>query len=109
MSASRDPDTILAAWLDDGPEDLPSSTRRAITTAANVPVPTVLLQGTSGTRTLVLFRDGASGLKAIAPEGLRIVATDAWIAEDGTRQVDTATRLLNVPPRPAFLDPEAPP
>ena len=76
-------------------------------TAANVPVPTVLLQGTSGTRTLVLFRDGASGLKAIAPEDLRIVATDAWIAEDGTRQVDTATRLLNVPPRPAFLDPEA--
>ena len=33
MSASRDPDTILAAWLDDGPEDLPYSTRRAITTA----------------------------------------------------------------------------
>ena len=56
-----------------------------------------------------LFRDGTSGLKAIAPADLRIVATDAWIAEDGTRQVDTATRLLSVPPRPAFLNAEAPP
>ena len=101
----------LVGLILDGPEPLPRPVDGdlAITTAANVPVPTVLLQGTSGTRTLVLFRDGASGLKAIAPEGLRIVATDAWIAEDGTRQVDTATRLLNVPPRPAFLDPEAPP
>jgi hypothetical protein len=33
MSAPRDPDVILAAWLDDGPIDLPSSTRRAISTA----------------------------------------------------------------------------
>ena len=33
MSAPRDPDVILAAWLDDGPADLPSSTRRAISTA----------------------------------------------------------------------------
>ncbi len=33
MSAPRDPDVVLAAWLDDGPVDLPSSTRRAISTA----------------------------------------------------------------------------
>ena len=33
MSAPRDPDVILATWLDDGPEDLPSTTRRAISTA----------------------------------------------------------------------------
>ena len=33
MSAPRDPDVVLAAWLDDGPADLPSSTRRAISTA----------------------------------------------------------------------------
>ena len=33
MSAPRDPDVIVAAWLDDGPADLPSSTRRAISTA----------------------------------------------------------------------------
>jgi hypothetical protein len=30
MSAPRDPDTILAAWLEDGPNALPESTRRAI-------------------------------------------------------------------------------
>jgi hypothetical protein len=33
MSASRDPDVIVATWLDDGPDDLPSATRRAISTA----------------------------------------------------------------------------
>ncbi len=33
MNAPRDPDVILATWLDDGPADLPSSTRRAISTA----------------------------------------------------------------------------
>ena len=33
MSAPRDPDVVLASWLDDGPADLPSSTRRAISTA----------------------------------------------------------------------------
>jgi hypothetical protein len=33
MSVRRDPDVVLAAWLDDGPTDLPSSTRRAISTA----------------------------------------------------------------------------
>ena len=33
MSTPRDPDVVLAAWLDDGPADLPSSTRRAISTA----------------------------------------------------------------------------
>src|SRR6187402_3082770 len=33
MSAPRDPDVILAEWLDDGPVDLPSTTRRAISTA----------------------------------------------------------------------------
>jgi len=33
MNAPRDPDVVLAAWLDDGPEELPSSTRRAISTA----------------------------------------------------------------------------
>jgi hypothetical protein len=33
MNASRDPETILAAWLDEGPTDLPDATRRAILTA----------------------------------------------------------------------------
>lgn len=33
MNTQRDPDAVLAAWLDDGPTDLPSSTRRAISTA----------------------------------------------------------------------------
>ena len=30
MNQPRDPDTIIAAWLDDGPVDLPDETRRAI-------------------------------------------------------------------------------
>ncbi len=33
MTTPRDPDTILAAWLDEGPTDLPDATRRAILTA----------------------------------------------------------------------------
>jgi len=30
MNAPRDPDSIIAAWLDEGPTELPESTRRAI-------------------------------------------------------------------------------
>ena len=30
---NRDPDSVLAAWLDEGPTDLPDVTRRAILTA----------------------------------------------------------------------------
>jgi hypothetical protein len=33
MTAQRDPDAILAAWIDEGPTDLPNVTRRAILTA----------------------------------------------------------------------------
>jgi hypothetical protein len=33
MSENRDPETILAAWLDEGPNDLPGETRRAILAA----------------------------------------------------------------------------
>lgn len=33
MNATRDPERILAAWLDEGPTDLPDATRRAILTA----------------------------------------------------------------------------
>lgn len=33
MTSQRDPETILAAWLDEGPTDLPDATRRAIVTA----------------------------------------------------------------------------
>ena len=101
----------LVALVLDGPEPLPRPGGGALEVrdAANVPIPTVLLQGTTGARTLVLFRDGTSALKAIAPADLRIVATDTWIAADGTQQVDAATVNVTVPPRPAFLDPEGPP
>jgi len=33
MNATRDPETIMTAWLDEGPTDLPDVTRRAILTA----------------------------------------------------------------------------
>ena len=52
MSAQRDPDVVLAAWLDDGPADLPSSTRRAISTAV---------------RTTPQARTGLHGLPAWRP------------------------------------------
>ena len=29
-NATRDPDSVLAAWLDEGPTDLPDATRRAV-------------------------------------------------------------------------------
>jgi len=33
MNDTRDPNVIIGAWLDEGPTDLPESTRRAITTS----------------------------------------------------------------------------
>lgn len=33
MTAHRDPDVVVAAWLDEGPSDLPDATRRAILTS----------------------------------------------------------------------------
>lgn len=33
MTTPRDPDTTIAAWMDDGPNELPDATRRAILTA----------------------------------------------------------------------------
>ena len=30
MNTNHDPDTTMAAWLDDGPDQLPADTRRAI-------------------------------------------------------------------------------
>lgn len=33
MNVQRDPDSILGAWLDEGPTDLPDATRRAILTS----------------------------------------------------------------------------
>jgi hypothetical protein len=101
----------LVGLLIDGPEPLvrPIDGGLQVNTATHAPIDTVLLQGIAGTRTLILFRNGASGLKSIVPQDLEIVVTDAWIAADGSRQVDTATLLLTVPPRPAVLDPEGPP
>jgi hypothetical protein len=34
MTTPRDPETVIAAWLDEGPTELPEPNRRAITTAA---------------------------------------------------------------------------
>ena len=65
MSAPRDPDVILAAWLDDGPEDLPSSTRRAISTAV---------------RTTPQARMGPLGLPVWRPTMSRFVALAGAVA-----------------------------
>ena len=37
MKPTRDPEVIFAAWLDEGPMDLPDATRRAILTACSTP------------------------------------------------------------------------
>lgn len=36
MTTQRDPDVVLAAWIDEGPVDLPEEQRRAIVNATNV-------------------------------------------------------------------------
>jgi hypothetical protein len=101
----------LVALLMDGPEPLPRPNDGAmeVRTAADTPIPVALVQGASGTRTLILFRDGGSGFRAIDPEPLRLAATEQWIAADGTSQVESAILDLPVPARPAFLEPEGPP
>ena len=100
----------LAALLLDGPEPLPRVSGGALElrTPADVAVPCVLVQSASGTRTLVLFRDGG-GLTAIPPAPLRLILSDDWIAVDGSAQRDTVTLELEVPPRPPILEPEGPP
>lgn len=101
----------LIALLLDGPEPLPRPGVGSleVRNAADAPIPTVLIQGVSGTRTLILFRDPANAITALAPQPLRIVARDAFVAADGSELVDTAALNLGVPARPAFLEPEGPP
>jgi len=101
----------LVALLLDGSEPLPrpGDGGLEVRTAADVTVPVALLQAASGTRTLILFRDGATSFQARAPAPLKLVASDTFIAVDGSIQTDTATLDLPVPPRPAFLEPEGPP
>jgi hypothetical protein len=101
----------VAALLLDGPEPLPrvSGGVLELRTPGDAAVPCVLVQSVSGARTLVLFRDGGGGLTAIPAAPLRLVLSDEWIAADGTAQRDTTTLELEVPPRPAILEPEGPP
>jgi len=101
----------LIALLLDGPEPLPRPGVGSleVRNAADTPIPTVLIQGVSGTRTLILFRDPANAITVLAPQPLRIVASDAFVAADGSELADTAALNLSVPARPAFLEPEGPP
>jgi hypothetical protein len=101
----------LVGLLLDGPEPLPrpNGGTLELRSAAEAPIPVDIVQGASGTRTLILFRDGAAGLKALAPAPLRLVVGDAWTAADGSSQSDSATLDLAVPARPAFLEPEEAP
>jgi hypothetical protein len=101
----------LVGLLLDGPEPLPrpNGGTLELRSAADASIPVDIVQGASGTRTLILFRDGAAGLKALAPAPLRLVVGDAWTAADGSSQSDSATLDLAVPARPAFLEPEEAP
>lgn len=101
----------LVALLLDGPEPLPRPGDGALElrTAANAALPIALVQTTSGARTLILFRDGATSFGPLASQPLTLVASDAFVAADGSRQTDFATIALPVPARPAFLEPEGPP
>jgi hypothetical protein len=101
----------LVALLLDGPEPFPrlGDGSLELRTPSDVVIPIVIVQGASGTRTLILFRDGASGLTAISPVQLRIVVADHWIGADGSDQTDNAVLDLPVPARPPFLEQEGPP
>jgi hypothetical protein len=101
----------LVALLLDGPEPLPRPVDGALElrTAADVPIPITLVQAASGTRSLILFRDGGSGYTTFAPAPLRLALSDTWIAADGSTQVDNAVLNLAMPTRPAFLEPEGVP
>jgi hypothetical protein len=73
-NATRDPDSVLAAWLDEGPTDLPDATRRAILTA--LPTTPQARGGPFATRTspqMTLFARGA-GLLVAAVVVIGVVA-----------------------------------
>jgi len=60
-NANRDPESVLAAWLDEGPTDLPDATRRAILTA--LPTTPQARRGLIGpwpSRILSTFASGAA-------------------------------------------------
>ena len=101
----------LVALLLDGPEPLPrpGDGGLELRTAADASIPIVLVQSVSSARTLILCRNGASALSGMPPGALRLVATDRWIAADGSPQMDSAILDIDVPSRPAFLEPEGPP
>lgn len=101
----------IVGLLLDGPEPMPKPDKGSleVRTITDVVIPTVLLQTASGTRSLILFRNGPAALTAMVPAPVRLVATDAFIAADGSEQTDRAVLHLNVPPRPAFLEEEGPP
>ena len=90
MSAPRDPDVILAEWLDDGPVDLPSTTRRAISTAVRTTP-----QARTGfgplawrpTMSKFLVLAGAAAAVAIAARIERV----AWWSRDLTVPTGTPT------------------
>lgn len=101
----------LIGFLLDGPEPMPKTDKGTmnVRTITDGVIPTVLLQSASGTRSLVLFSDGASTLITIAPAPFRVVVTDAFVAADGSQQTNRAVLHVNVPSRPAFLEEEGPP
>ena len=101
----------LLGLLIDGPEPLPRPEGGSLElrTPSDARIPSAIIQGQSGARTLVLFRQGADGLTGMTPAPLRIEVRDDWIDAQGVAQTDSAVLDLAVPPRPAFLEPDAPP
>src|SRR4029079_2998726 len=84
MTVKRDPDAILATWLEDGPSRLPHATRRAIAV---------------GTRTTTQRRHGLAvlwrslGMNPFARTGLAVIAV--------VLAIGGAALILN-PPQPSL-------
>ena len=103
MSAPRDPDLIIADWLDDGPTRLPESTRRAI--MVGLPMTTQRRHALrvprrfSDMTTFYKFAAGAAAVLAIAVVGAQLVGLRG--SQGGVGVAPTATATPGVSPTPS--------
>jgi hypothetical protein len=105
-NATRDPDSVLAAWLDEGPTDLPDATRRAILTA--LPTTPQARDGLFAPRRSTLMNTFARGAAVLV---VAVVAIGALALLTGGRSgvggpspsaIPSPTTPASAPPLPAL-------